>query len=264
MLKLLLKVSLCLLWVGFMGHSAQAQGLMNRVKSAAKEKAADAIFGDKDNSSNSSDSNDNSSSDTGGNRPGRPGNNTSGGLITTPPDVEKNLSTAESAFDGKKYGEARYALQQAIVGIEMEMGNKVMANLPKKVNGIDYIEDSDKVTSTGMAFAGLTIFREYYNDEQAVDITIASNSAWLSSANMYLTNPAYSSGQENMKAITIQDFRGVLEFSEYEGYKLSVPLGQTSIAVIKLVNMADENAAMKVANEFDLAGIQKQLGDKIK
>lgn len=245
---------------GLVSYNAQAQGLMNRVKSAAKEKAADAIFGNKDNSSSSSDSDESSST---GNRPGRPGNNSSGGLITTPPDVEKNLSTAESAFGSKKYGEARYALQQAIVGIEMEMGNKVIANLPKKVIGIDYIQESDKVTSTGAAFTGLTIFREYYNDEQAVDITIANNSAWLSAANMYLTNPAYTSGQENMKSVTIQNFRAVLEFSEYEGYKLSVPLGQTSIAVIKMVNMADEEAAMKAANEFDLTSIQQQLGDKI-
>jgi hypothetical protein len=43
-------------------------------------------------------------------------NNTSGGLITTPPDVGKSIATAESSFSGKKYGEARYALQQAIVG----------------------------------------------------------------------------------------------------------------------------------------------------
>ena len=262
MLKFLLNGSFCFILACVVSYDVEAQGLMNRVKSAAKDKAADAIFGNRGNSGSSSESGDNVPSEEGG-RPGRPGNNTSGGLITTPPDVEKNLASAESAFGSKKYGEARHALQQAIVGIEMEMGNKVMADLPKKINGIDYIEESDKVASTGMAFSGLTVFREYYNDEQAVDITVATNAAWLSSANMDLTNPAYSSGQENMKAVTIQDFRGVLEFSEYDGYKLSVPLGQSSIAIITLVNMADEAAVMKVANEFDLVKIQQQLGDKI-
>ncbi len=256
MLKLQLKGVVALALFCFLNSPTEAQAILNKVKSAAKNKAANAIFGDKDTPSTPSVS-------EGDERSGRPMNNTSGGLITTPPDVGKSIATAESSFSDKKYGEARYALQQAIVGIEMEMGNKVMESLPKKVAGIDFVKESDKVTSTGMAFVGLTIFREYYNDDKAVDITVANNSALLMSANMYLTNPAYASGQENIKSVTVQGFRGVMEFSEYDGYKLSVPLGQTSIAIIKMVNFADESAALKVSDAFDLAGIQKQLGDKI-
>lgn len=241
----------------FLSYQSDAQGLLNKAKSTAKGKASNAIFGDNNSSSRPSQG---ASEANGG--LGRP-SNTTGGLITTPPDVKKSIADAESSFAGKKYGEARYALQQAIVGIEMEMGEKVLKSLPTKVAGIEYIEESDKVTSTGMAFVGLTIFREYYNDDQAVDITVANNSGMLTAASMYLSNPAYASGQENMKSVTVQGFRAVLEFSEYEGYTLSIRLGQTSVAVIKLVNMADEAAALKVADAFDLAGIQKQLGDKI-
>jgi hypothetical protein len=256
MRKFQLKAGIVLALLCFLNYQTEAQALLNKVKSAAKNKAANAIFGDNDNSSTSGSSESNE-------RSGRPSNNSSGGLITTPPDVQKSIADAESSFSGKKFGEARYALQQAIVGIEMEMGNKVMESLPKKVAGIDYIQESDKVTSTGMAFVGLTIFREYYNDDQAVDITVANNSALLVSANMYLSNPSYTSGQDNIKSVTVQGFKGVIEYSEYDGYKLSVPLGQTSIAIIKMVNFANETAAMKVADAFDLAGIQKQLGDKI-
>lgn len=246
-----------LLLLFFLGYHGQAQGLLNKVKSTAKSKAANAIFGDNDATSSSP-----SPGGTDADSPRRP-SNTTGGLITTPPDVKKSIADAESSFADKKYGEARYALQQAIVGIEMEIGERVLKSLPSKVAGIDYVEENDKVTSTGMAFVGLTIFREYYNDEQAVDITVANNSGMLTAASMYLANPAYASGQENMKSVTVQGFRAVLEFSEYDGYTLSLPLGQTSIAVVKMVNMVDEAAALKVADTFDFAGIQKQLGDKI-
>lgn len=248
------KITTTLLLACFLGYQSQAQGLLNKVKSAAKDKAADAIFGDRDAPAPPPSEE----------RSGRPSNTTGEGMITTPPDVGRSLDDAEKAFSQKKYGESRYALQQAIVGIEMEMGNQVMKSLPTKVAGIGHIPESDKVTSTGMAFVGLTIFREYYNDDQAVDITVANNSAMLTAANLYLTNPAYSSGQENMKSVTVQGFKSVLEFSEYDGYKLSVPLGQTSIAVIKMVNFANEGAALKVADAFDLADIQAKLGDKIK
>jgi len=241
-----------------LSYHANSQALLNKVKSAAKDKATDAVFGNKNTSPTPSTPD---IPPTGGN--GRPTNSTSGGLITTPPDVLKSITEAESAFGSKSYGAARYSLQQAIVGIEMEMGDRVIESLPKKIDGIDYVKESDKVTSTGMAFVGLTIFREYYNDDKAVDITIANNSAMLSAANLYLSNPAYTAGQENMKSVNFQGFRGVLEFSEYDGYKLTVPIGQTSVAIVKLVNMANENEAIAAAGEFNLAEIQKLLGDKI-
>lgn len=245
---------------------AFSQGLVGKLKQKAEqaaekalEKKAEEKTGINTND-NSSSSNPNSSSGS-----GRPSNKGGGGLVTTPPDVNQNLSDAESAFKSGNYGEARYAVQQAMLGVEMEIGNKVLKSLPETVVGLPKTPEADQVTSTGWGWAGLTIQREYLKDDKQLRTMVANNSVWMASVNMYLANGGYAqqtNGQQNWKQVKVKGYRGVIEYDDGSGYKLSVPLGQSSLIVWEGVNFANEQEMLSAANAFDIDGIKNMLGEK--
>jgi hypothetical protein len=250
-----------------LSFSTQAQGLMGKLKQKAEqaaEKALDKKAKEKagipdDQNTGNNDGNTSSNSNS------NPSNKSGAGLITTPPDVKANLGDAETAYKASKYGEARYAVQQAMLGVELEIGNKVLKSLPETVAGLPSQKQSDQVTSTGWGWAGLTIQREYTKDDKQLRTTIANNSAWMSAVNMYLANGGYAQqtgGEQNWKQTKVKGHRAVIEYDASSGYKLSVPLGQTSLIVWDAVNFATEQEVMSAASAFDIDGLIKTLGEK--
>lgn len=268
------KILLAYLVTAFLVSQAEAQGFVNKLKQKADEAATKALekkakekagIDDNDTKSRPGGS-DNSDSPTGTpqNR-NRPSNKGGGGLISTPPDVNGNLSEAETSYKTGSYGEARYALQQAMLGVEMEIGRKVLESMPASVSGLAKVQEADKVTSSGYGWAGLTIYREYLRDDKQLTTTIANNSAWMSAINMYLANGGYSqttNGEQNWKQTKVKGHKAIIEYSDNSGYKLSVPLGQTSLIVWEGVNFSSEEDMMSAANSFDVEGIKKMLGEK--
>ncbi len=250
--------------------AVNAQGIMGKLKQKAEQaaekalekKAKEKVGVDDSNSSSSSSGSNSSSGSSAGNNPTNKGG---GGLVTTPPDVKQNLSDAEAAYKTASYGEARYAVQQAMLGVEMEIGNKVLKSLPETVISLPKVSEGDKVTSTGWGWAGLTIQREYLKEDKQLRTTIANNAAWMASVNMYLANGGYAqqtNGQQNWKQTKVKGHRAVIEYDESSGYKLSVPLGQSSLIVWEGVNFASEQEMMNAANAFDIDGIKTTLGEK--
>lgn len=238
--------------------SSPAQVLLNKLKKKAGEQVINKLGGQKPNNQGNQNPN---NTNTGNN----PTNQGGGGLITTPPDVNQNLTDADVAFKANKYGEARYAVQQAMLGVELEIGNKVMKSLPATVSGLKAETESDQVTSTGWGWAGLTIHREYSANDKQFSVTVANNAAWMSAVNMYLSSGGYAQttgGQQNWKQTKVKGYRAIIEFSQGSGYKLSVPLGQSSLIVFEGINFASEPEMMTAANTFDLDAIKKMLGEQ--
>lgn len=258
--------------------SVNAQGFLNKIKQKAADAAekvidkkidekTDELIGGKTGQTGVGTSqpgvSDGASVNSGGNRPVNKGG---AGLVTTPPDVKENLASAETAFKAGSYGESRYAIQQAMLGVEMEIGHKLLKSLPGTAAGLPMQADQDQVTSSGTwGWAGLTIHREYLKDDKQLQFTIANNSVLLSAVNLYLTNGAYgqtTGGQQNWKQTKLKGNKAVIEYDDSSGYKLSVPLGQSTLLVFEGVNFASEQEMMTAANEFDIEGIKKTLGEK--
>jgi hypothetical protein len=262
------KILLACMAASFMAFSVNAQGLVGKLKQKAADAADRALEkkasekNDQQNSGNENNDSGNSNNSSGS----RPSNKTGGGLVSTPPDVKQNLSDAEAAFKSKSYGEARYAVQQAMLGVELEIGQKVIKSLPETVNGLKKDETRDQVTSTGYGWAGLTIVREYTDgQEKLLRTTVANNSAWMSAVNMYMANGGYAqqtNGEQNWKQIKVKGYKAIIEYDENSGYKLSVPLGQTSLLVWEAINYTTEKEVTDSANQFDIDGIKKMLGEK--
>jgi hypothetical protein len=252
--------------------SVNAQGLAGKLKQKASQAAQKALEKKAEEKAGVSDKqqtpdgNNANNSNPNGSSTNDPSNKGGGGLVSTPPDVKQNLTEAESAYKAGSYGEARYSVQQAMLGVELEIGQKVLKSLPETVSGLKKEEQRDQVTSTGYGWAGLTIQREYVNGEDKLfRTTVANNSAWMSSVNMYMSNGGYAqqtNGQQNWKQTKVKGYKAIIEYDESSGYKLSVPLGQTSLIVWEAVNFASEKEVMDAANSFDIDGVKAMLGEK--
>ena len=71
-----------------------------------------------------------------------------------------------------------------------------------------------------------------------------------------------TNGEQNWKQTKIKGYRAIIEFNEGSGYKLSVPIGQSSVIVYEGVNFATEPEMMKACEVIDIDGIKKQLGEQ--
>lgn len=194
-----------------------------------------------------------------------PHNKGGAGLISTPPDVKENLTSAETSFGGGKYSEARYSIQQAMLGVELQIGQEILKSLPETIGALKFNSSADQVTSTGWGWVGLTIYREYTKDDQQLRFSVSNNAAWMQAINLYFNNVGYAQstgGQQNWKQTKINGLRAVIEYNENSGYKLSAPLGQTSLLIYEGVNFANEQEFMKAAEQIDVEKIRKHLGEK--
>jgi hypothetical protein len=255
-----------LLFLSGIAFQVQGQGLVGKLKQKAEKAAEKAIEKKVDpNSGSNTGTNSSTPDNTNNSSSGRPTNQGGGGLVSTPPDVKQNLTDAESSFKSGGYGDARYAVQQAMLGVEMEIGNKVLKSLPETVTGLPKVTEEDKVTSTGWGWVGLTIQRIYRHDEKQLSTTVANNAAWMSAVEMYLANGGYAqqtNGEQNWKQVKVKGYRAIIEYDESSGYKLSVPIGQSSLIVWEGINYKTEQEMLAVANAFDIDGIKSMLGEK--
>lgn len=256
-----------IMFIGLISFQSNGQAVLNKLKQKAEQAADRAI--DKKLSGKQNTNNTGGTGNNGGSNPTNTGTNPSnkggGGLISTPPDVNQNLSDAEAAYKTKSYGEARYAVQQAMLGVELEIGNDILKSFPESVAGLPKEESADQVTSTGYGWVGLTIHREYLKDDKQLTVTVANNAAWMASYNMYMSNAGYgqtTGGEQQFKQIKVKGYRGVIEYSESSGYKISVGIGQSSIIVWEGVNFANEQEITKAASSFDIDAIKNKLGEQ--
>jgi hypothetical protein len=198
---------------------------------------------------------------------GKPVNKGGGGLKnTTPPDVNQQMIDAETAHTAAKYSDARYSIQQALVGVEIQLGREILKSLPSPVVGLTKDTLQDKVSSTQWGWNNLTIQRVYTDQkDKQLTITIGNNVLYAGMVNMYFNN-AYGvqadGNNQNVKQTKVKGNKAIIEYSDSKGYTLVVSLGQSAMIVWECINFADENEVMTAANSFDVEGIKKTLGEQ--
>ena len=198
---------------------------------------------------------------------GKSGNNAGEGLVTSPPDVNAALIDAEAAFKKNQYGDARFSVQQAMLGVEMMIGKEILKGLPDSIAPMKKDTTSDKVTSSGWGWVGLTMQRDYRQniekDPKELSFMLSNNAAWMQVINLYFSGYAQSSGEtQNWKQTRLKGYKAIIEYDKSSGYKLSIPIGQTSLLILEGVNFATEQEFMTACNAFDVDKIKAQLGEK--
>ena len=131
-----IKIAVCM-GIALCCYSAmQAQGFLKKMKEKA-EAAVNKVGGGNNGANNGNTDNSGNTNNpsgpggsTGGKTYGKPSNKGGQGLVTTPPDVNENLTAAETSFKANSYGESRYAIQQAMLGVELKIGQNILKSLP--------------------------------------------------------------------------------------------------------------------------------------
>lgn len=230
-----------------------------------KDKVNNAVNG---NTSNSTQTTQNSNNTTTNSSSGSPANTKGGGLTnTTPPDVTQQMADAEKSQAAGNYSDARYSIQQALMGIELQIGKEVLQSLPATVTGLEKDTTQNKVMSTQWGWNNLTIQSVYKKADQQMTVTIGNNTVYSGFVNLYFNNAGYmqttsNGNDQNVKQTKVKSYRALITYDDSKGYTLMVQLGQSSLIVWECVNFATEQDVMNAANAFDIDGIKKMLGEQ--
>jgi hypothetical protein len=249
---------------------ADAQGLLKKLKDKASKKAEDLL--DKKASTPSDQPGTTSATSTEASSPvttsskSKPTNKGGAGLTnTTPPDIAAQINDAETAHAAKNFSEARYAIQQALQGIEIQLGRSILKSLPASVNNIPVDTTQDKVMSSQWGWSNLTMQRVYQQDDKELTLTIGSNTAYSGIVEMYFANAAYiqaSADKQNIKQVKVKGNKAIIQYDERKGYTLITQIGQTTLIVWECINFSNEQEVMNAANTIDIDNIKKQLGEQ--
>lgn len=258
-----------LLGMGFLFSIPQVSSgqFLKKLKEKANEavnKAIDNKTGTSTGESTANSTADNQSQTSGSNKPVNKGG--AGLKNTAPPDVNAAMDDATKSFTANNYSDARYSVQQALRGIEIQLGHQLLQSLPDNVDGLQKDTTQDKVVSTQWGWNNMTIQRVYSDkkDKQCT-ITIGNNILYSGLVNAYFGN-AYameSNGKDqNVKQVKVQGNKAIISYDESKGYTLIVPIGQSSMVVWECINFANEDQVMNTANAFNIDNIKKSLGEK--
>lgn len=197
---------------------------------------------------------------------GKPSNKGGAGLTNTePPDVNLQIADAETAHNSRNYSDARFSLQQALMGIEIQLGRQILKSLPTEVVQVPVDTTQDKVMSTQWGWNNLSIQRVYSKDDKQLTITIGNNAAYAGVVNMYYANAGMieaSNDKQNIKQVRVKGNKAIIQYDDSKGYTLMVQLGQTSLIVWEGINFSNEQEIMSAANSFDIDAIKKLLGEQ--
>ncbi|MEM8901306.1 MAG: hypothetical protein AAGC85_24565 [Bacteroidota bacterium] len=253
-MKFLLRISLLPLMLLIMMGPAEAQIIKKPRINLKKEgqKVFKKVFGEEEEENTSSDR------DNSGN------NSRQKGKMLEPPKVADNLDEASYSLDEGNYGESRYYVQQAMMGIELEIGKKILEDLPEEIMGIPYDPDQDELYSNGAFFTGLAIGRVYYSKAKEVKVSIVNNSALINTYSMALASSQGYNGEEGTyKTVRVQGNKAYLQYNPDSGdYGLGIPIGQSTVIVLDFEGFADEGEVMTATDAIPVEQIKNDLGEQ--
>jgi hypothetical protein len=246
---------------------APAQGFLKKLKEKVNEVADKAVdkkvnekVGAEQGSTPANTSNDAAS------RAGKPQNKTGAGLQnSTPPDVAAQIVDAEKSHASGNYSDARYSIQQALLGVELQIGKQLLKSMPVTAGGLAADTASDRVVSTRWGWANLTIQRVYGKEDKQMTVVVGNNPLYSGAMDMYFNAGMYAQTNEqdkNQKQVKVQGNKAVIKFDKDEGYTLLVQLGQSGMMTWSAVNFASEQEVMSAVNAFDIERVKKILGEK--
>lgn len=256
----------CLIAGVSLSGTADAQGILKKFKDKVNKAVDKSVEKEAEKKTGvpSETSNDNNNSNN--NNTGKPTNKGGGGLTNTePPDVKTQMAEAETSHGAKNYSDARYSLQQALMGVEIQLGRQILKSLPATVVSVPVDTLQDKVMSTQWGWNNMSIQRVYRKDDKQLTITIGNNSVYSGFVNMYFANASTveaNAEKQNVKQVRVKGNKAIIQYDDSKGYTLMMQMGQTSLIVWECINFANEQEVMTAANSFDIDGIKKMLGEQ--
>ncbi len=153
------------------------------------------------------------------------------GMQVQAQDVNSLLDQANSEYKAGNLEDARFALQQALNGINQAIGEDMLALIPDRLGDMDKAADEDNVTGMNTAFAGLFVSRYYRTENKEASVEIMGDSPLLSSINLLLSMPVFMASDPNQKRIKVDGQKALLTRNQSEDspttYEVQLVFGST-------------------------------------
>lgn len=182
--------------------------------------------------------------------------------ITSFAQFNTQLATAKAEYSKGNLEASRFAMQQMITELDIQIGKDILALLPTKLEALNYDVKSDNVTANA-GFAGSLVSRKYSSTAKEVSIDIMSNSPLISSLNAILSVPFLANaGDGSQKVIKIANYKSILQKSintekNQENFTIQIPLSTTLITMT--VDNSNEAEVLKWANMLPIEKIAKMF-----
>lgn len=183
--------------------------------------------------------------------------------IATFAQFDSHLATAKAEYDKGNLEASRFAMQQLITELDIQIGKEVLALLPTKLDALAANKANDNVTAnTGIT--GCLIHRDFGTPStKEARIEIMSNSPLVASLNAILAIPFMgNTGDDSQKVVKIAGYKSILQKSvdaetNQENYTLQIPINATLITVY--ADKSSEAEVLKWANLIPVDKIAKMV-----
>lgn len=174
-------------------------------------------------------------------------------------EFDKNVATARSSYSSGDLENARFAMEQMLRDLDIEIGKEILKLLPTQIGKVKANPKEDNLTG-GAGYGGLYVQRHYGDTLRSGQVEIINNSPLINSLQAILTTPVLGGmmRDENQKQIKVQGYKSLLTKSVNSetaktNYELQIPMNNTLVTI----RMDDSNEAeiTAAANSIPLAKI---------
>ena len=174
-------------------------------------------------------------------------------------EVPVLLDEAAGAYKNGNLEDARFALQQALNGINQAIGRDILEMLPQQLGDMNAVAESDNVTGLNTGFAGLFVSRHYKGEVNHAEVEIMSDSPFLASINMLLSMPVFLASDPNQKRIKIDGQKALLtktpaQEEQLVNYDVQLVFGNT-LFTFTVTGIEDENQVTDMLDKIPVRGI---------
>lgn len=170
-------------------------------------------------------------------------------LCASEAEINEAISAASKHYKAGELSQAIAQLDYASTLIRQEKGELVKQAFPPAPAGWQAEEAQSEVAAAAMFGGGITASRNYYNDNQSIEMQLMMDSPMLQAFSMMLSNPsmiAMSGG----KLVKIQGLQAV---QKLEGDRLELQFVTPAGAMITVSgDNAAQSTMLALANAIDL------------
>lgn len=175
---------------------------------------------------------------------------------------DTHLASAKAEYSKGNLEASRFAMQQMITELDIQIGKEVLTLLPTKLDALVANTKNDNVMpNTGIM--GCLIHREYGAEPKGARIEIMTHSPLVASINAILSIPFVgNSGDGTQKVVKVAGYKSVLQKSvdtetKKENYTLQIPLNSTLLTLF--ADDSKEADVLKWANTIPVDKIAKMV-----
>jgi len=192
--------------------------------------------------------------------------------VTAQEKLAQYMKEANEMIEKKDYKSAQSSLQKALTEVNTMIGSELLSALPTEINQMkaDVENDTNGGVMPGLVNTGVTVTRDYFNEEKSATVTIMSNSPASVSINMLISNPSLfgsvdkdkdEDSDEIQKVVPVGKFFGMLSYdTEDKSGNIQIPVG-SSVITVTADGIESADDVTLIALKLDIDNLKKILGE---